>query len=254
MTYMGRRVVLLCNSNLLGQLARRDQRDLGELVRSIEPGLTHEGAWLTEFGFDKCRQQDLCAGTTIVPATYRRTSGIDETIAAALAIAQTHGGAFIKPNAASGGALALPVDPGDTAEDIAREMAPELELMARKYGPGWEATCPLATYEFVHSLPAMIGADGRRWDLRWAVHARPDEVHITPLMARLCPEPIVETISTANARCNITGRDPASVPVLSPSELMTAVGFGPDDLATCAQGLYQSLHNAARTTDLPIPN
>ena len=37
MTFDGRRVVLLCNSNLLGQVARRDGHDLEELVRSLDP-------------------------------------------------------------------------------------------------------------------------------------------------------------------------------------------------------------------------
>lgn len=67
MTFHGHRVVLLCNSNLLGQVARRDGRDLSELVRSIEPGLTHEGSWMTELGFDKCRQQDMYESTSIAP-------------------------------------------------------------------------------------------------------------------------------------------------------------------------------------------
>lgn len=253
MTYDGYRVVLLCNPNLLGQVARRDHRDLEELVRAIEPGLTHEGTWLTLLGFDKTGQQDVYEGTSIVPIAYTRALGVVETIEAALAMATEYGGAFIKPNAASGGALAVPVDPHDTADDIAAAMVPELELMASKYGPGWEATCPLAVYEFVHSQPAVLNGGGRRWDLRWAVHARPDEVHITPLLARLCPEPITETISIANARCNITGRDPGSVPVLSPAELTEAVGFDPDQLAVCAEGLYEGLRNAAAVTDLPIP-
>jgi hypothetical protein len=253
MTYRGHRVVLLCNPNLLGQVARREQRDLEELVRTIEPGLTHEGSWLTLLGFDKTAQQDIYEGTSIVPVAYTRTFGIDETIAAAITMANKYDGAFIKPNAASGGALAVPVDPDDTADDIAEAMAPELELMRRKYGPGWENTCPLAVYEFIHSRPAVVNGAGRRWDFRWAVHARPDEIHITPLLARVCPEPIATSISKANAVCNITGRDPGSVPVLSPVELAAAAGIEANQLAKCAEGLYEGLRNAATLADLPLP-
>lgn len=59
LTYMGQPVVMIFNPNLLGQVARRDDIDLTELVGPLRPGLLHEGTWMTCLGFDKTAQQDL---------------------------------------------------------------------------------------------------------------------------------------------------------------------------------------------------
>lgn len=251
LTYDSHPVVMIYNGNVLAQLARSMDTDLNDLLTTVPPGITHEGVWMTKLSFDKPAQQELFAGSSIVPVHYERVGGLDAAVATAKELAARFGGSIVKPGAASGGTLAVPVDPADTEDDIRTALLLEFDAMTRKYGPGWEATCPLAVYEFVHSRPAIVDGSPRRWDLRWAVHVRPEAVHVTPLLARTCPAPIDGRITKANGVGNITGRAHGAVSVLSPAELITAASIEEDDLAVAARGIYDGITAAVTSSGQP---
>lgn len=240
-------VTMVFNSNVLSQVARLTDRVLDDILDELDPGVTQEGTIVTRVVFNKTAQQDLFVGTEIVPLAYRRAATIAEAAREAVDMAAMYGGAVIKPNATSGGSLVQVVDGSHTVERVLADIAPEIEYMGAKYGPGWERTCPVNVFQFAHGRPAMIHGRGHRWDLRWAVNARPDCTRITPLLARLCPEPIGIEITRGSAVCNLTRRDFGAVNILEPAQLLDVTGLKESQLKLAAEGLFQGLNNALRT-------
>ena len=240
LTFRGRRVRCVLNPNLITAIALRERCDLKQLLLDLPEGILAEGTLMATLGLDKVLQQDLVPAPLIRPVRSFRTDGFDETVNAALNVAKDDGGAVIKPLNASGGVSVLFVNADDTTETLMAAMHPAAEAMEAKYGKNYLANSPWTVSTFVESLPARSpSATLHRWDARFQVEITPYWVRVTPLSARLCPEPIGKRLTEASAKCNQTGRSTHKSIALDPSQLIEATGMAPDAFEEAARGLYQ---------------
>ena len=238
LTWKARPVAMVFNQNLLGELARHQDLTLDELTDRLDPNITHAGTALDRLFNDKPAQQDLFDDTNpVAKVTYELATGIADVAAKAVAMAQIHQGAFIKPSGVSGGTAAIPVDPAATIDDITAELHKAADKLAAKYGPNWAITCPWAVYGFIHAKPVPLDDGPHRWDLRFAIAATPDTITITPLEARICPSVITDTIGHASSVSNMTGRDAGTIPTLTAKGIAKAANLPHDALETAAAGL-----------------
>jgi hypothetical protein len=246
LAFRGRPVSFFNNQNLLAALARREGRDLEELLDALAPGLIHEGTAMAKIGMNKALQQTLAEGTGIKPVVVRSGTGLDETVELALEMAASYGGAVIKPDAASGGTCVVMVDARHTRAEVERMLLEGAEKMLAKYGDGWAQTCPMRVYEFVDARPAVHPVTGEafRWDMRLEVLARPSETLVTPVLARTCPEPIGDLITPGNSMTNLTGRVRGQNERLSPAELFERIGLSDDRLDALAAAVHRWVVNA----------
>jgi hypothetical protein len=247
--YRGRRVVFMNNANLLAELSRRSGIQLADLLLRLDSRALHEGTSVAAIGFDKVRQQELCVGTKLSPVAAIRPDRRSALVACARELAAAYGGAVIKPDAASGGTSVLMVDPADTSRDVETLLEAGMEKMRRKYGEGWESTCALAAYEFVDPVPACTPRGPTRWDLRFEVLVEPTRVRITPLSARLCPEPVGRRLSASSAIANRTGRVRGEGSLVSALDLCELLGLDETILAEAAAAIYSWVERALSACD-----
>jgi hypothetical protein len=249
LTYEGRPVAFLNNVNLLVELARRMGLTIMEVLELAcldRPDPVHEGAAMALLSLDKVGQQVVVGRTrTIAPVHSALLAGgpgsardLEALADAALGVARAYGGAIIKPLAASGGTGVIPVDPAMTREALLAELAAAAAKLEAKYGARWRATCPLAVFEFISIEPARTERGGHRWDLRLQVLATPERTLVTPLSARLCPEPIGTTLDRATAVNNLTGRSTSEANRLPVRDLVAMIGRDDDALAGFAGAAY----------------
>jgi hypothetical protein len=250
--FRGREVVFFNNQNLVAAIARNERSHLNQVFAELDPAILHEGTLMGSIGMNKGLQQELAAGTGIVPIETQRGGGLDDTIQLAYEMAQTFGGAVVKPDAASGGTSVIMVDKIHDRDTIRTMIAAGADQMAKKYGAGWEDTCPIRVYEFVDALPA-VRADGAafRWDMRFEVLARPDATVITPLIARTCPDPIGPVITQGSAVTNLTGRPKGGNERLSASQLLARTGLDEELFERVADGLQAWTSNALAVAEVP---
>lgn len=242
--YRDRPVVFLNNPNLLVELARRTHTPVATILEGLNSDVLHEGKTMAALGLDKVRQQELCAGTLLVPVAAQRCDKMEEVVDVALAMADTYGGSVIKPDAASGGTGVVPVDPDASRDEVEQELLVATKKLAAKYGTNWSETCRLAVYEFVHAQPAESADGPRRWDLRLEVLVSPLETVVTPLSARLCPSPIGKRICRADSVGNQTDRSKGEAEAISPLDLCKRVGVPASALEQAASAAYDWVQRA----------
>lgn len=237
--YKGNVVRCIFNPNLVTALALRTGTDLKSLLAALPPGVLAEGLPMAMLGLDKVLQQELIPAPLIRPVRSSVQEGLENTASMALRIAAREGGAVIKPLNASGGVSVKFVNPDDTLEDVLALLESASSSMATKYGDNWIANSPWTVSSFVESMPARSPRGTmHRWDTRFQVEITPEWVRITPLSARLCPEPVGDRLTEANAKCNQTGRSSFESVALSPAELINATGMPAEAFERAAAGLY----------------
>lgn len=246
--FRGRTVVFTNNPNVFLQYARQSGRDVEELMSGLDPLVLHEGSLMARIGLSKTWQQELAAGTSLTPVGWEQAQGLADAVDRAIAMAGRHGAAIVKPEGASGGVGVYPVLAGASRAAVTADLEEAASKLQAKYGPGWERTCPFVVYEFVESAPIALADGDRRWDMRFEVAAFPDRVEVTPLSARLCPEPIGSTLTRGNSVCNQTGRTRNDDLVQTPLQVMAALGLPRQRLTDMASAAHQWLRNALAGT------
>jgi hypothetical protein len=249
--FRGRQVIFFNNQNLVAEIARLEGTPLNTVFEQLDHTILHEGTLMGNVGMHKGLQQQLAAGTSIVPIDARSAHGLDATVELAYGMARSFGGAVVKPDAASGGIAVAFVDPSHNRDDIRRMLADGAARMQIKYGDGWEAICPMRVYEFADAVPVISGDDRYRWDMRVEVLARPDSTVITPIIARTCPDPIGPVITPGSAMTNLTGRARGANERLNPMQLLARTGLDEDLFERIADGLHAWICNALTVTTLP---
>ncbi len=251
--FRGRQVVFLNNPNLLVQLARRLQMPVETLIAQvagdgIQPDPIHEGGQIALLGLDKIAQQNIAAKTnSITPVFSQMLLGtVDDMIDLALDVARRFNGAILKPMAASGGTGVIPVDRCMTVNELRIEMEAAARKLESKYGRGWQETCPMGVFEFIHAMPAVTEKGGHRWDLRLQVAASPERTQITPLSARLCPEPMGDVLNRDNSVNNLTGRSTSTANRLATEDLLAMLGADDQLLDRFATAAFEYAQHATR--------
>lgn len=238
--FRGRPVVSLANPNVLSELARRLGRSLEDVVRAVPEGTIHEGNDVALLGFDKIAQQAVAARTPGWTPVACKVVGddVDEVVDAALAMAKVFGASIIKPLGASGGTGVIPVNATAERGEVVAMVREAMETLARKYGPAWSSTCPLAVFEWIEAAAALTGSGEFRWDLRVAVLATPDQTIVAPLAGRLAPAPVGGPITRANGVANITDREKFEIAMPSAVELSWMIGEGDEFIARVSDAVY----------------
>jgi hypothetical protein len=257
LTYDGRPVVFVNNVNVLVELARRLDRTIEDVLAATtsggRPDPVHDGADMALLSLDKIRQQQMLDGVEgarpVAVGTLSRD--LDDVVASALETAATFGGSIIKPMAASGGTGVIPVDPTTTAAEVRAALDEAAAKLQAKYGDGWQNTCPFSVFEFIDIQPADTGRGHHRWDLRLQVLATPDRTIVTPLSARLCPEPIGPVINRATGVNNMTGRSTAEVNRVDVDTLVELVGVGHEALEHFATTVFEFTRRALDSSETP---
>lgn len=249
--FRGRPVAFLNNPNLLVHLARRLQMPVEKLIEqvannSVRPDPIHEGGDIALLGLDKIAQQDVAAKTSSIAPVFSQLlrGSINDMIDLAIAVAKRFNGAIVKPMAASGGTGVIPVDPSITFDHLRSEMESAAMKLESKYGPGWQNTCPMGVFEFIHSMPAITAKGGHRWDLRLQVAASPERTLITPLSARLCPEPMGDVLNRDNSVNNLTGRSTSTANRLATENLLRMLGADDQLLVRFATAAFEYVQSA----------
>jgi len=120
------------------------------------------------------------------------------------------------------------------------------EKMQTKYGEGWEQTCPMGRYEFVDAQPAIRvdGVHRSAGTCGFEVRGDDEQVEVTPVIARTCPEPVGDCITPASAMTNLTRACTGENERLNPVELFRRAGLDPDSSRSWPTGCAHGLRNA----------
>jgi hypothetical protein len=215
---------------------------------AVQPDPIHEGGEIALLGLDKIAQQSIAAKTSsITPVFSQMMLGtVDDMIDLALNVARQFNGAIVKPMAASGGTAVIPIDPSMTVDELRIEMEAAATKLESKYGPGWQETCPMGVFEFIHAMPAVTEEGGHRWDLRLQVAASPERTLITPLSARLCPEPVGDVLNRDNSVNNLTGRSTSTANRLATADLLAMLGADDQLVGRFTTAAFDYVQHATR--------
>lgn len=251
--FRGRQVAFLNNPNLLVHLARRLQMPVEMLIEqvagnSVQPDPIHEGRAIALLGLDKIAQQNVASKTSSITPVFSQLllGSLDDMIDLAIDVARRFNGAIVKPMAASGGTGVIPIDPSMTVDELRSEMEAAAMKLESKYGSGWQNTCPMGVFEFIHSMPAFTAKGGHRWDLRLQVAASPERTLITPLSARLCPEPMGDVLNRDNSVNNLTGRSTNTANRLATEDLLGMLNADDQLLRRFATAAFDFVQSATR--------
>jgi hypothetical protein len=242
--FRNRQVAFLNNVNVVVELARRTDHTVSDILGCLNPEPVHEGTAVAKLSLDKVLQQELipeASGLRPIDGVMVE-GGLEDVIRLARRMAHRYTGAIIKPMAASGGTGVIPVDPTSTHDQIAADLAQAHAKLTAKYGSNYAATCPWAVFEFVDIEPAHHLGKAYRWDMRFEVLAGPDTTIITPLSARLAPQPISGRLDRSTAVVNQTSREKRPGESVSPGDLCLMLNHCPDVLlARMAKSIHQYL-------------
>ena len=235
--YKGRPVVFASNPNLVPELARQGVISRIGDAYDIDLGFFHEGDG-TLLIHNKAGQQDVAAGTGIVPLACRLAHSREGWMDAVEWFRSRNLACVGKLHSASGGTGIEMVRPDMTDAECDKVHDRILAAGAEKYGVAVAQTAyPIALFEFADSDPVVLAGAQHRWDLRVMALVYPGGVDTYPCVGRLCPAPINASWSRDTWVSNLSGRDGAAAMkfLRTPSEL----GLGQEAiqriLGSCAE-------------------
>lgn len=207
--YAGLPVLSAANPNLLPELVRRGviARDSAGYV--VDTTVFHDGP-LVSLIHDKGAQQELAAGTGIVPLRWRACDDTNACIATVLEMQARGLASVVKINAGSGGAGIGFFAPTSDSEEVADGLAKLIAAAGEKYGDNTDRSIwPLRVFEFAESSGYPLADGLHLWDMRIVGLIRPGIVDLTFCGIRVCPEPFVPGRYEEGAvLSNVTGRRP----------------------------------------------
>ncbi|TPQ50984.1 hypothetical protein C2U72_10645 [Prosthecomicrobium hirschii] len=215
--FAGVPVVSAGNVNLLPELVRRGVVAREGASYAVDTSVFHDGP-LVSLIHDKGAQQDIAAGTGIVPLRWRECNDM-ASCAKAVAEMQALGLACVaKMNGGSGGAGIEFFGPTYTSEEVAQGLARVIEAASSKYGDNiGRSVWPLRLFEFVESTGYPLADGDHLWDMRIVCLIRPGVIDLTFSSIRVCPEPFIAGhFEKGTVLSNVTGRRPDLSTTLSP--------------------------------------
>lgn len=205
--YKGRPVVFASNPNVLPEAARRGRIENNDGAYDIAVDIFHEGA-STPVIHDKALQQELAAGTGILPLEWRLVENRDGWLAAVEWFQRRGMPCVAKMHAGSGGTGIELVTP-EMGQGKALAVLDRLLDSARNaYGDKAEETAfPVALFEFAMADPVQFEGRPHLWDLRVAAFVEPGGVECHACVGRLCPAPFDGSWQRDTWVSNLSGRD-----------------------------------------------